>query len=200
MNSDFNSPATNAAPASGPAAGPAQQPSPAASSPARSNAFNPGHGNSQAPAYDAADAEGEHPQKSFLVHLFLATSMGQIGIDRIYLGKTGTGVLKFITLGGFGVWALIDAILAAFGKARVKGDDRHLKGYAENRGWIKTALIMYVVFFLVYVVGMVLLFMYAFNHSDDTDTPSRGGYNRQLDDNQQFNDSRMRRFDDNSVE
>ena len=27
-----------------------------------------------------------------------------------YLGRPGRGVLKILTLGGFGVWALIDAI------------------------------------------------------------------------------------------
>ncbi|NSW90683.1 MAG: TM2 domain-containing protein [Firmicutes bacterium] len=39
------------------------------------------------------------------------------GIDRMYLGKIGTGILKFITGGGFGIWWIIDIILIATDKA-----------------------------------------------------------------------------------
>jgi len=41
----------------------------------------------------------------------LSIFAGQFGIDRFYLGKIGTGVLKLITFGGFGIWWLIDIIL-----------------------------------------------------------------------------------------
>ena len=37
--------------------------------------------------------------------------LGGIGADRFYLGYTGLGVIKLLTLGGFGVWALVDNIL-----------------------------------------------------------------------------------------
>ncbi|MCK9266170.1 TM2 domain-containing protein [bacterium] len=42
--------------------------------------------------------------------------MGELGVDRFYMGYIGLGILKLLTLGGFGVWWLIDIILIATGK------------------------------------------------------------------------------------
>ena len=53
------------------------------------------------------------PPKSWVAALLLSIFLGELGIDRFYLGKVGTGILKLITLGGFGIWWLIDLILIA---------------------------------------------------------------------------------------
>lgn len=52
-------------------------------------------------------------QKKWLTAFILSLFLGVFGIDRFYLGKAGTGLLKLLTLGGFGLWALIDFILIA---------------------------------------------------------------------------------------
>src|SRR3954447_11954761 len=44
--------------------------------------------------------------KSFLVTWLLSLLLGVWGIDRFYLGKVGTGILKLLTFGGLGIWAL----------------------------------------------------------------------------------------------
>ena len=51
--------------------------------------------------------------KKWIVALLLSIFLGGLGIDRFYMGYVGTGILKLITLGGLGIWALIDIILIA---------------------------------------------------------------------------------------
>ena len=49
--------------------------------------------------------------------LFLLTFfLGVLGVHRFYTGKIGTGFLMLITLGGFGVWFLVDLILVVTGQ------------------------------------------------------------------------------------
>jgi TM2 domain-containing membrane protein YozV len=56
------------------------------------------------------------PQKSFVTALLLSFFLGGLGVDRFYLGYTGLGVVKLLTLGGLGIWALIDFIMIALRK------------------------------------------------------------------------------------
>jgi TM2 domain-containing membrane protein YozV len=55
-------------------------------------------------------------QKSWLVTLLLSFFVGVLGVHRFYVGKIGTGILMLVTVGGFGLWALIDLITIAVGK------------------------------------------------------------------------------------
>ena len=53
--------------------------------------------------------------KDWLLTLLLSIFLGGLGVDRFYVGKTGTGLLKLLTVGGCGVWYLVDIILIATG-------------------------------------------------------------------------------------
>ena len=53
--------------------------------------------------------------KSRLLAALLCWFLGVFGAHRFYVGKVGTAVLMIITIGGFGIWALIDLIIILVG-------------------------------------------------------------------------------------
>jgi len=56
--------------------------------------------------------------KDWLTTLLLAIFLGGLGVHRFYTGHTKVGVIQLLTLGGCGIWALIDIIQIAMGNFR----------------------------------------------------------------------------------
>ena len=66
--------------------------------------------------FPAAEIPTVYSEKDWLTAVLLSFFVGVLGVDRFYLGYTTYGILKLITFGGCGIWALIDLILIAMGK------------------------------------------------------------------------------------
>jgi TM2 domain-containing membrane protein YozV len=62
--------------------------------------------------------------RSRLVALLFCILLGFLGVHRFYVGKIGTGILMLVTIGGLGIWQLIDLILIAVGSFRDKENRR----------------------------------------------------------------------------
>jgi TM2 domain-containing membrane protein YozV len=58
--------------------------------------------------------------KSQVIALILVLLVGGLGIHRFYLGYTWQGIVQLLTLGGCGIWALIDLIRIITGDLKPK--------------------------------------------------------------------------------
>lgn len=108
----------------------------------------------QAPLQTPPPASGPFPapptgapvpagERSFLLTWLFALFLGFFGVDRFYLGKVGTGILKIVTFGGAGIWVLVDIVLVLANQTK-DAAGRPLAGYQEQKkiAWIATGALV----------------------------------------------------------
>ena len=54
-------------------------------------------------------------EKGYVPMILLCFFLGGLGVHRFYAGKIGTGILMLLTLGGLGIWTLIDFVIIVLG-------------------------------------------------------------------------------------
>ena len=69
---------------------------------------------------EAVDISSKSRLATTLLCILPAWIVGIAGIHRFYLGKIGTGIAMLLTLGGLGIWTLIDFIYVVSGSMKDK--------------------------------------------------------------------------------
>ena len=95
-------------------------------------------------------------KKNYLTTVLLAWLLPAIGINgvhRMYTGHIGIGIAQLLTLGGCGIWQLIDFILLCFGNFK-DAEGNELEGYSQ-----KTGLTVFFIWLGFVVIGFLLYFL-----------------------------------------
>jgi hypothetical protein len=116
---------------------------------------------SDQPAQTALDIHAKKipRQRHFLVLFFFSFMWGVFGVDRMYMGFYGTGILKLLTFGGFGFWALTDMIVIMTGTFRDKQGRLTLQAEEYKKFAGRTILWFSIILGVVILVNGVLLIL-----------------------------------------
>jgi len=122
-------------------------------------------------------------QRHFLAVFFISFLWGGFGADRMYLGKWWTGLAKLVTLGGLGIWALVDLILIMNGAMR-DAQGREMLQFAEYKTFAYKTILYFAialgVIILVTGISLILTIEQLIENYQNGTLPGLDGITKQL--------------------
>lgn len=120
----------------------------------------------------------EENVKSKIVLIIISfLGLGVLGIDRMYAGQIGLGILKLLTLGGLGIWAFIDWIFVLINA--ISKSESGLFGITRwsdnvNDAFNVILVCIFISLMMSYVLPIIL------NKSDNIENYQNKKYNKKL--------------------
>ncbi|MDB5162686.1 MAG: hypothetical protein JWO54_268 [Candidatus Saccharibacteria bacterium] len=98
-------------------------------------------------------------QRHFLAAFFISFMWGVFGVDRMYMGYWGIGIVKLLTLGGFGIWVIVDLILIMGGSMRDKQGREMLQVAEYKKFAYRTVLYFAIALGVIVLVNGILIIL-----------------------------------------
>lgn len=107
--------------------------------------------------------------KDKVILIILSYLLGIFGIDRMYLGCWVSGFFKLITLGGLGIWYLIDLLMIMVNAFNYSQSPAICSGYVWNKGTMEIAHYIATIILILFVIKIIVSFVLWMNSAGKTE-------------------------------
>lgn len=90
--------------------------------------------------------------KSKTILIILSYLFGIFGVDRMYLGCYGTGIVKLFTFGGLGIWYFIDLLLITLNAFEKSSSISICSNYVWDKASIEQAY-----YVAIFIIGLFII-------------------------------------------
>ena len=122
--------------------------------------------------------------KDKVILIILSYLLGLFGVDRMYLGCWVSGFFKLITLGGLGIWYLIDLLMIMVNAYNFSEAPAICGGYVWNKATMEIAHYIATIILILFVIKIIVSFVLWMNSAG---AHEEKGHKRRQNNKEHFN-------------